>query len=728
MSYTVEFVARLRDEVTAKLRGMTGAVNEFSSSLKAGFVDGVRSALPEQLGFIADKLETLPIAATAAVGGIALVGKAAIDMAAQVADAAIEFDKLSQKTGASVEFLSTFSAVANDAELSTEEVSASLTMFSRRLIETQGPFASVEQSLLSLADRFRSMADGPEKTALAMEYFGRSGAAMIPILNQGSAALRENQKAMAEMGRVITSDTVAAANRFDNAMDAINGRLDGFKNQIGGAVLPAIADVLAGVDSLAGGVKMLGDAFGQLTAQGQVSAITMLQLKASAYDVQIAVATLNPGLSSQKVIFEQLRDATYKEIDALKGVGGATAGAAGAMAGVDAGASSMGRSMVNASSDAIRAAENTRVAMAMLASAQGAVAAKTAAAIAGTRRVLDSAYASQLKAFELQQQVTLQGQNDIETIRAKQLEQRNMTDVIDQANASLDAQSDALVRGSGAAGGMKVEVEQLNAEMQKLEERQRSIGGFLGSNTEAMSAQQKVQTAYALATGQLSQEQFAQEEAIKAVMQGLQDKKISEEQAVATAMSLAQGYVTASEAMTVAGDSGKRFYDETAGVLAIAQNAKTKVEEMGLALKGIPPQQSVDVVATILGMADLREAKTIVERLDQHERHDITYNVIYRVTQFGTPPPGAPPPGTPPDGNSGGGTNYGGGPAAGGRVYAGQTYKVGELGPELFTPTGNGVITPNHNLRGNGDSITINVYTSDPEAAARAVAKKLKRG
>jgi hypothetical protein len=181
--------------------------------------------------------------------------------------------------------------------------------------------------------------------------------------------------------------------------------------------------------------------------------------------------------------------------------------------------------------------------------------------------------------------------------------------------------------------------------------------------------------------------------------------------------------------MQVAGESGKRFYDETAGVLAIAQTAKSKVSEMGEAMKALPDSKNVDVVATILGMQELREAKDIVEKLDLHERHTITYNVVYRVSQTGVPPPGAPPPGTDPDSfnNSGGG---GGAPgaASGGPVRAGQAYRIGELGPELFVPASNGYIVPNHNT-GSGNDQPINVTLMlDGATVARVVAKHMKRG
>jgi hypothetical protein len=45
---------------------------------------------------------------------------------------------------------------------------------------------------------------------------------------------------------------------------------------------------------------------------------------------------------------------------------------------------------------------------------------------------------------------------------------------------------------------------------------------------------------------------------------------------------------------------------------------------------------------------------------------------------------------------------FGGGKASGGSVNRGTTYMVGEKGPELFTPTSAGNITPNHKLGGAG--------------------------
>jgi hypothetical protein len=60
--------------------------------------------------------------------------------------------------------------------------------------------------------------------------------------------------------------------------------------------------------------------------------------------------------------------------------------------------------------------------------------------------------------------------------------------------------------------------------------------------------------------------------------------------------------------------------------------------------------------------------------------------------------------------------------AAGGLVAPGGSYLVGERGPELFTPTSSGNITPN-NAMGGGSTITVNVNGGDPDAVVRAIQK-----
>jgi hypothetical protein len=58
--------------------------------------------------------------------------------------------------------------------------------------------------------------------------------------------------------------------------------------------------------------------------------------------------------------------------------------------------------------------------------------------------------------------------------------------------------------------------------------------------------------------------------------------------------------------------------------------------------------------------------------------------------------------------------------ALGGPVAPGGSYLVGERGPELFTPSSSGNITPNGGF-GGGANITVNVNGGDPNSIVRAL-------
>jgi hypothetical protein len=589
-------------------------------------------------------------------------------------------------------------------------------MLSKNMAEAGITGTTVQQELLALADTFQQMPDGPQKTALAMQAFGKAGADMIPLLNQGSAALRNNMQAMQEMGRVITGETVAAANALDENIDRLNGNLEAMKNNIGSAVIPAL-------------VSVTDTAF---KAGDEVNTLSR-----NMADWFNSTARGIPILTTIGTAIFGVRDASKSAAQSIDATGDTSATATSQLAAMGPVAMRSAGQARSAAAIFYAAAGSFVEGVKLMDSARASTARYAGMAtniqyeqkLAETRR--QSAAAARYSAMATAE-VTKATYGDRDAKIGSTQANTELNSSIDSINAGLDRSMGLFAGGGGAAGGMKAEVEELNASLQELEERQKTIGGYLGSNTAEMTALQKVQTAYSIATGQLSQDQFAQEQAVKSVVQALADKRINEEQAVTTAMSLAQGYVSASEAMQVAGESGKRFYDETAGVLAIAQNAKSKVSEMGEAMKALPDSKNVDVVATILGMQELREAKDIVEKLDLHERHTITYNVVYRVSQTGVPPPGAPPPGTDPDSfnNSGGGGGGSGAPgaASGGPVRAGQAYRIGEQGPELFVPASNGYIVPNHNT-GSGNEQPINVTLMlDGATVARVVAKHMKRG
>ena len=67
---------------------------------------------------------------------------------------------------------------------------------------------------------------------------------------------------------------------------------------------------------------------------------------------------------------------------------------------------------------------------------------------------------------------------------------------------------------------------------------------------------------------------------------------------------------------------------------------------------------------------------------------------------------------------------FAGGRASGGPVSGGSSYLVGERGPEIFTPSSSGMITPNSAIGGN--TITVNVQGADPQAVVTALQKYVR--
>ena len=57
------------------------------------------------------------------------------------------------------------------------------------LKEKNGDLRGAGEVILDLADKMKELKSAPEKTALAMKFFGRSGAALVPMLQEGTNRL-----------------------------------------------------------------------------------------------------------------------------------------------------------------------------------------------------------------------------------------------------------------------------------------------------------------------------------------------------------------------------------------------------------------------------------------------------------------------------------------------------------------------------------------------------------
>ena len=203
---------------------------------------------------LSDSLKSLGLVAVATATAIAAFTKSQIN-------AMDELGKMSQKIGIATDDLSklAYSARLSDVELGA--LQASMVILSRGLSEasqgsgnalnglnalgiafknTDGSMKTSQQILLEVADRFVGMEDGVNKTALAVAIFGRAGANMIPMLNQGSAAIREQGAELEKLGGVVTNEAAKAAENFNDNLTRLNTALAGVGKAIAMEVMPSL--------------------------------------------------------------------------------------------------------------------------------------------------------------------------------------------------------------------------------------------------------------------------------------------------------------------------------------------------------------------------------------------------------------------------------------------------------------------------------------------------------
>jgi len=294
----------------------------------------------------------------AAVGGIAVMAKSAIDAADNLND-------VSQRTGVAVEVLSKFGAAAEDSGSSLDEVGKAMGRLARGMADSSsatsealqsigvstsdstGKLRGVDAVMLDIADKFSKLPEGAEKTALAMEIFGKAGANLIPMLDAGSAGINEYSE-------TITTEMAQAADAFNDAINAIMRELAGPFNKAVTAALPYITQLAQGlgeslpgaIESLLPVVQFLLDALGQVgTFFGSLSPEAQVLVGVAA-GLTAAFITLAPAITAIVSVATVLGPVISSLGAAIAGVPALIAGFAGAFAPIMAALGAFGQVLV----------------------------------------------------------------------------------------------------------------------------------------------------------------------------------------------------------------------------------------------------------------------------------------------------------------------------------------------------------------------------------------------
>lgn len=230
-------------------------------------LSGIEKAVGDSADRMASMVKRAMLELGTAIAAIAAPA-ALFEMIKSSAEAGEALEKMSQRVAISVETLSGYKLAGDLAGVSMEEFGTALQRASKNIVDAShytgeavdaldalgirvtdnnGKLKTAEQVMLEVADRFMGMEDGARKTAMAIEIFGRSGANMIPMLNQGSAALAAQRKESDLLGGTWTTAQAKIAEEFTGLLQRVATGLAGFRDEIAGYLLPFANEVLGSI-------------------------------------------------------------------------------------------------------------------------------------------------------------------------------------------------------------------------------------------------------------------------------------------------------------------------------------------------------------------------------------------------------------------------------------------------------------------------------------------------
>jgi hypothetical protein len=214
-----------------------GAIRVLLGADTAQFSSALEKAAKE-LGGFGGKLTTFEKSVVGAFAGIAAGISAALIATINHAD---EIGKAAQKLGIPVERLSELRYAAELADVSFEQFSKGIVKLNKNITEVAAggtsaaavafqrlgvsmkelKTASPDVVLLKLAESFAKLEDDASKTALAVAIFGKSGAELIPFLNQGASGIQKLSEEARKLGIIITKEVADGSEEFNDNLKRI---------------------------------------------------------------------------------------------------------------------------------------------------------------------------------------------------------------------------------------------------------------------------------------------------------------------------------------------------------------------------------------------------------------------------------------------------------------------------------------------------------------------------
>jgi hypothetical protein len=167
---------------------------------------------------------------------------------------------------------------------------------------------SPEQRLQAIADGMQNIQDDTLKTEVATRLFGEAGAGLVPMLQNGGAAIRTMGDEAAELGLVFSAEAAAGAERFGDAQQKLGDAVKGTLMEAFASIVPLLAEVTEGMVEWVKANREIVSGKLQAGIQSLVKVFQALAEKAAAVDWSVWIdrltATATLATSVAKALLE----------------------------------------------------------------------------------------------------------------------------------------------------------------------------------------------------------------------------------------------------------------------------------------------------------------------------------------------------------------------------------------------------------------------------------------
>ena len=170
-------------------------------------------------------------------GGLAgLVSTTTVRQIGDMIKSVANLKDASEKAGVSAEALQKLDWVGSQAGVDIEQLSSALAMLNKKVGEARtkgGALADIfkannltfsvdpNENLLKIADLIRNAKNEQDKALIGAAAFGKAYSDLLPVLNQGSIAIRRQGEEAEKAGSIIKNKMVDKADQFDDAWGRI---------------------------------------------------------------------------------------------------------------------------------------------------------------------------------------------------------------------------------------------------------------------------------------------------------------------------------------------------------------------------------------------------------------------------------------------------------------------------------------------------------------------------